>query len=60
MALEQYIRHENPDGTITSVCLNCFAAFAHTPAEDGQSDAEQTHTCGPVTSSQRLRNIALL
>ena len=37
----------NPDGTVDSICLECFVTVAKSPWEAGLENAERIHTCDP-------------
>jgi hypothetical protein len=42
-----FLRHENANGTIDSVCKSCFATVATATKETELEESERTHVCDP-------------
>lgn len=50
----QFAHRVNRDGTIDSICRDCFATVATVEREADLANAEKDHVCSPWTR-QRLR-----
>ena len=42
-----FLRHVNANGTVDSVCRNCFATVATATKEAELEEPERTHVCDP-------------
>ncbi len=57
----RFVHRFNPDGSIDSICTNCFATIATDQSEVRLGDREQAHTCDgytPFCSSLEYAQIA--
>jgi hypothetical protein len=52
-AIIGFVRRENPDSTIDSICTKCFQTIAVARCERDLIRAENDHTCEPLYERQR-------
>jgi hypothetical protein len=53
-----FAHRRNDDGTVDSICPNCFQTIAKSPSEPDLQNAEDGHVCNPavVEHYRELRN----